>query len=86
MANPELPDSSRIQFVADLMWARREVGKALRSKDTDGLKLARQAVDAAKRGLGERGPVWWDDGTPDCGRHMARNTPYAAWYAAQGLD
>jgi hypothetical protein len=39
-------------------------------------------VQAAKEGLGERGPVWWDDGAPDYNRRMARNTPYAAWYAA----
>jgi hypothetical protein len=26
--------------------------------------------------------VWWTDGTPDHNRRMARNTPYADWYAA----
>jgi len=31
--------------------------------------------------LGERGPVWWADGTPDYNRHLAKNTPYAEWYA-----
>jgi hypothetical protein len=41
-------------------------------------------VDVAKRALGERGPVWWDDGAPDYNRHMARNTPYAAWFADFG--
>ena len=41
-------------------------------------------MDAAKRGLGERGPVWWTDGAPDYNRRLARNTPYAAWYAAEG--
>jgi len=35
---------------------------------------ARAAVDAAKVALGERGPVWWDDGAPDYNRHMAKNT------------
>ena len=43
---------------------------------------ARAAVDIAKRALGERGPVWWDDGAPDENRRMARNTSYAAWFAA----
>jgi hypothetical protein len=38
-------------------------------------------VDDAKQALGERGPVWWDDGSPDLNRHMAKNTPYADWYA-----
>ena len=43
----------------------------------------RAGVDAAKRALGERGPVWWDDGSPDWNRHLAKNTPYADWWAAQ---
>ena len=85
-ANPELPEADRIEFVASLMRARREVGQALRSKDANALKLAQQAVDAAKRSLGERGPVWWSDGTPDCNRRMARNTPYAGWYAGLGIE
>jgi hypothetical protein len=25
---------------------------------------AHRAVDEVKRALGERGPVWWDDGSP----------------------
>ena len=85
-ANPELPEADRIQLVADLMRARREVGKALRSKDADALKLARQAIDAAKRGLGERGSVWWSNGTPDCNRRMVGNTPYAGWFAGLGIE
>jgi hypothetical protein len=38
--------------------------------------------------LGERGPVWWDDGTPDLNRHLARTGPYAQWYASlpEGID
>jgi hypothetical protein len=24
--------------------------------------------------------VWWSDGAPDFNRHLAVNTPYAAWY------
>ena len=43
---------------------------------------AHNAVDEIKRALGERGPVWWDDGSPDLNRHMAKNTPYADWYAS----
>jgi hypothetical protein len=38
-------------------------------------------VDEIKPALGERGPVWWDDGSPDLNRHMAKNTFYAEWYA-----
>lgn len=43
---------------------------------------ARQDVDAAKRGLGERGPVWWVDDAADFNRRLARNTPYADWFEA----
>jgi len=32
--------------------------------------------------LGERGAVWWTDGSPDYNRHLARNTPYRDWYAS----
>lgn len=45
------------------------------------MKIARQAVQIAKEGLGERGPVWWKDGARDYNRHLAKNTPYAEWYA-----
>jgi len=64
------------------MQARRAKGVAIRSQDQAARELARQAVDAAKIALGERGPVWWTDGTPDYNRHLAKNTPYAAWFAA----
>ena len=35
--------------------------------------------------LGERGPVWWDDGSPDYNRKLLRRTPYAEWYRALAL-
>ena len=53
----------------------------MRADDAEARELARQRVDAAKRALGERGAVWWKDGAPDWNRHMARNTPYADWFA-----
>lgn len=62
------------------MAARRALRSALAARESEPLKQARAAVDVAKIGLGERGPVWWDDGAPDLNRHMARNTVYAAWY------
>lgn len=65
------------------MAARRAV------EDAEGDKLAtaevRRRVDEAKVGLGERGQVWWTDGTPDYNRHMAKDTPYAEWFAALEL-
>lgn len=74
MSNPALSEGSRERLVRDLTAARR----AVRAKEPD----ARARVDAAKRALGERGPVWWDDGAKDWNRHLAKNTPYADWHAA----
>jgi len=79
-SNPNLTEEQRVQLVSALMAARRDVGIALRSADSQAAREARQRVDQAKRGLGERGPIWWDDGAPDYNRHMALNTPYAEWY------
>ena len=64
------------------MHARRAVRDALKAEDANALKIARARVDAAKTALGERGPVWWEDGDPDYNRHMVHNTPYAGWFAA----
>lgn len=80
-ADPRLPAGRRQKLVDELMEARRAVGRALRA-DPSALLAARAAVDAAKTALGERGPVWWEDGAPDLNRRMARNTVYADWYAA----
>lgn len=80
-ANPSLPEPRRKDLVAVLMDARRAVGRAKRDGDATAMKAARAAVDDAKIALGERGPVWWDDGAPDLNRHMARTTQYAEWYA-----
>src|SRR6185436_2905093 len=65
--NPSLPEAERAPLVKSLMAARRTRDRA--------------GVDRAKRALGERGPVWWTDGAPDYNRRMARNTPYAEWFA-----
>ena len=81
-SDPALPEAERSRHVADLMAARRAVAAARRLGDAAGEAAAHAAVDGAKHALGERGPVWWDDGAPDLNRHMARTTPYAAWYAA----
>ena len=82
--NPFLAPAERERLVTELMNARRAVARALRESDADALRAARSQVHAAKVALGERGPVWWDDGECDYNRHLAKNTPYAAWYA--GLD
>ena len=82
--DPSLPEPKRKAWVKKLMDARRAVRDALRADDDTALKAARAGVQEAKVALGERGPVWWTDGAPDVNRKMARNTPYAEWFA--GLD
>ncbi|KFI07766.1 hypothetical protein [Massilia sp. BSC265] len=81
-SNPALAPQLRQGLVDQLMDARRQVANAKRAGDAGGERHARAAVDAAKRALGERGPVWWTDGAPDYNRRMVANTPYAEWYAA----
>ena len=61
--------------------AKREVRDG---KDSIRRITARLKADAAKRALGERGPVWWTDGAPDYHRCLAINTPYASWFTGSG--
>lgn len=77
--DPSLPDEARRAAVADLMRARRAVRDA---PSDEARRAARAAVDEAKRRLGERGPVWWDDGAPDLARRAPWTTDYAGWWAA----
>ena len=83
-ANPGLPAEVRAALVSDLMDARRAVKDAIGKHDTELLAAARLAVNAAKISLGERGPVWWTDGTKDFNRYLVKNTPYAEWHG--GLE
>lgn len=80
-ANPHLSQAARRALVDQLMSARRAVREARMSADPERLARAREQVQAAKVGLGERGPVWWDDSAPDLNRHLARTTSYADWWA-----
>jgi hypothetical protein len=82
LANPDLSVAERTALVSGLMTARRAVRIAKVAGDQTAEDAAHQSVDDAKRKLGERGPVWWTDGSPDLNRHMVKNTPYASWYAA----
>jgi hypothetical protein len=77
LSNPSLDPFTHERLVSDLLQARRAVRDA-----TDPIKriAARLKADAAKRALGERGDVWWDDGAPDYHRHLAVDTPYAGWF------
>lgn len=82
MTDPNLAPEHKSELVSSLMTARRSVGAALKAKDKIGEAEARRRVDVAKHALGERGPPWWDDGTPDYNRRMAKNTPYAKWLSS----
>ena len=78
-ANPALPEDERVSLVKQLMEARRALRK---DASAEGRATARERVEASKRALGERGPVWWSDGAPDYNRKLAKNTPYADWFMA----
>jgi len=82
MTDPSIGEEERSKLTKRLMTARRAVRDAKADEDAEGEAAAHRAVDRAKRALGERGPVWWKDGAPDLNRHMAKNTPYAEWYAS----
>lgn len=79
-SNPLLTEDVRQLLVNELMDARREVKAAKASDDPAQLSAARAKVQKAKVALGERGSVWWEDGTPDFNRHAVIHTPYAEWY------
>lgn len=78
-SNPELSAEECDQWVAQLMAARRAVRSA--KGDAVQLSTARQAVDEAKRALGERGVPWWTDGAADLNRRLVKNTAYWDWYS-----
>ena len=79
-SNPALDPATREELVHELMQARRAKQTAMKADDRAARETARKRVDAAKHALGERGPVWWNDGAPDVNRHMAKNTQYAEWF------
>jgi hypothetical protein len=81
LANPNLSPEARSALVRELMLARSAVKSAKLSEDHPAEIAAHHAVDVAKRKLGERGPVWWTDGSPDLNRHMVKNTAYASWHS-----
>jgi hypothetical protein len=77
-SNPALGEDERQKLVDELMDARRAVKAGKRDKEA--VAEARHRVNLAKIGLGERGPVWWSDGSPDLNRHKIAGTIYADWY------
>lgn len=85
-SNPKLEPDVRERLVHELMTARSAVGAAKTKGDHSAETEAHESVDRAKVALGERGPVWWDDGAPDLNRRLARTGPYADWYASLPED
>lgn len=83
MSDPRLPMQERASLTRALMEARR----ALKGDSPhDQRAAARARIDAAKRALRERGPVWWSDGATDLNRKLVRNTPYAEWFRKLATD
>ena len=84
--NPTLKLRVQRKLTSELMAARRAVQSAKQSGDETAMTAARSAVHKAKVALGERGPVWRTDGEPDYNQGLAKNTPYAEWFAARDTD
>jgi hypothetical protein len=80
--NPKLAPDEHDWFIACLKEAQRDVARAKKRSSPNVLAEVRARIDAIERALGLRGPPWWDDGAPDLTRHLARNTPYADWFAS----
>jgi hypothetical protein len=84
LANPNLSEARRSTLVSELMVARNAVRSAKIAGDQAAEAAAHHAVDVAKRKLGERGPVWWTDGSPDLNRHMSAE--YAVCFVVFGFE
>lgn len=81
-ANPRLTPARREALIRRIMDARRAVGRTKRADYPIVENAAHAVVIAARVLLGERGAPWWDDGSPEPNRHMAKNTIYADWFNA----
>jgi hypothetical protein len=76
-SNPDLAEDERARLVRELMAARRALR---RDAPVEGRPAARAEVERVKTALGERGAVWWTDGSPDYNRKLVKNSPYRDWY------
>jgi hypothetical protein len=81
--NPNLPADEAAQWRLQLGRARGDIRRANLTDDDTLRREARRRVHEAKLALGERGPVWWTDDQRDYNRFLAKNTPYAEWWAEQ---
>ena len=80
--NPALSEAERVALVTELFEAKQAVKTA--GEDYLAMRDARLRIDKAMRALGERGPVWWDDGVPDLSGRSVDATPYADWWRSRG--
>ena len=81
-ANPSLPAEAKVRHTRELLNGRRALKTAKVAGDEEAISAARKIIANAQVGLGERGKVWWKDGAPDLNRTLAKNSPYADWFAA----
>jgi hypothetical protein len=58
--DPQLPDDVRERLLHHLGVGRSGVRTAKKAGDDAAVAAARALVQAAKTGLGERGPMWWE--------------------------
>lgn len=84
--DPRLSEDEKRSYIKSLMKARRAVRSAQQQNDETALRQAREGVQAAKEALGERGPVWWQDGAPDEGGFAPHNSSYANWWKEHASD
>ena len=59
--DPALPDDVAARLRSHLGRARSAVRAGKRADDPEAVAGARRRVGLAKRGLGERGPRWWEN-------------------------
>ncbi|MCQ0093360.1 hypothetical protein [Roseovarius sp. M141] len=80
--DPSLNPTTRRAGIKALMQARRAALQVDSDPAASASAGAIAAVDAAKRMLGERGPVWWPDDAPDQSGMEPASSSYAGWWAA----
>ncbi|GIG67168.1 hypothetical protein Pen01_34630 [Phytomonospora endophytica] len=63
--DPSLPEDLVAALTSHLGRGRSGVRNAKRDGDAKAVAAARERVDIAKHGLGERGPYWWHEPETD---------------------
>jgi hypothetical protein len=81
MSDPKLNEFERRKLKAKLGLLRTRGRVAHLSGDDLLVQELRHEIDRIKQALGERGPVWWADGTPDYNGRLVTASPYASWWS-----